>query len=131
MRPRFLIGVVVFALAVLALLFWLRPAKPPIAFTPAPTQGAPSPVPQTNRQPTNHPATVAQPSASPAATAVNPATASNNTVEARELRMKQAVEGQNVPVQFYGMVIDQDSNALSGVRVKLGVRHNETSAKHI
>ena len=38
--------------------------------------------------------------------------------------MKQAVEGQNVPVSFYGMVIDQNSNALAGVRVTLGVRHS-------
>ena len=38
--------------------------------------------------------------------------------------MKQDVEGKNVAVHFYGMVIDQDSNALAGVSVSLSVRHN-------
>lgn len=118
MRPRFVIGIFVFALAVIALLFWLCP-KPPVTSTPAPVQSAQSPVLRTNRQP----AIVARPSANPV-TAFNPVTASNNTVEAQELRMQQAVEKQNVPVCFYGKVVDQDSNALAGVRVKLGVRHN-------
>jgi hypothetical protein len=123
MRPRFLIGILVFALAVIALLLWLRPKQPVVSTpAPAPAQSAQSPVPQTNRQPAKPPAVAARPSASPVV-AVNPAAASNNTAEVREQEMKQAVEGQNHPVSFYGMVIDQDSNALAGVNVVLAVRH--------
>ena len=83
-------------------------------------------LPQTNRQPDNKPPITAQPSnaSSNPATVLNEITVSSNAVEARELKMKQMVEELNVPVRFYGMVIDQDSNALSGVRVKLGVRHS-------
>ncbi|MFZ1073506.1 MAG: hypothetical protein WAO21_08745 [Verrucomicrobiia bacterium] len=127
MRPRFLIGVTVVVLMLLALLLWLRPVKPPVAATPAPVQAAQSPVPPTtNPQPASPPVVVARPSATPSSpvTGVDVATASNNAVQTRELEMKQAVEGQNAPVRFYGMVIDQDSNALAGVSVSLAVRHN-------
>lgn len=123
MRPRFLVGILVFALAVLALLFWLRPKQPVVSTpAPAPAQSAQSPMPQTNRTPANPPAVAARPSAGPVV-AVNPAAVSNNTAEVREQEMKQAMEGQNHPVRFYGMVIDQDSNALAGVSVVLAVRH--------
>jgi hypothetical protein len=117
MRPRFVIPVLTLALAILALLFWLRPAKPRIVSTSGSAQSAQSPVPQTNREPTNPPAVIARSSASQGNT-VSPATASDE-----ETKIRQAAE-RNVPVQFYGMVLDQDSNALSGVRVKLGARHN-------
>ena len=36
---------------------------------------------------------------------------------------KEFVEGKNAPVDFYGQVIDQDSNALSGVDIKVSIRH--------
>jgi hypothetical protein len=35
--------------------------------------------------------------------------------------LQQFVEKYNVPVEFFGKVIDQDSNALAGVNVKLSV----------
>jgi hypothetical protein len=35
----------------------------------------------------------------------------------------QEVEARNKPVDFYGIVIDQNSNAISGVKIKSGVRH--------
>jgi hypothetical protein len=38
---------------------------------------------------------------------------------------KEALEQKNVPVAFYGQVIDQDSNALSGVKINVYVRHWE------
>jgi hypothetical protein len=38
-------------------------------------------------------------------------------------RLEQALEAKNVPLDFYGKVIDQDSNSLAGVKIKLAVRH--------
>lgn len=126
MRPRFLIVLTVAVLVMLGLLLWLRPAKPPVASTPAPVSAAQSSVPPTSQPPANQPAIAAQLSATPASplAAGGAATVSNNAVQTRELEMKQDVEGKNVPVRFYGMVIDQDSNALAGVSVTLSVRHN-------
>jgi hypothetical protein len=122
MRPRFLIGVLVFALVVLAVIFWLRPTKAPIPSSLVRSGSAQSTGPQGKPQPMSQTAGTGQTSAV-SLIAGNPLNPSNNTDETRELRAKQAVERLNVPVRFYGMVIDQDSNALSGVRVKLGVRH--------
>jgi hypothetical protein len=39
---------------------------------------------------------------------------------------KKFVEGKNVPVEFYGLVIDQNSNALAGVDVKVTVQQLTT-----
>jgi hypothetical protein len=126
MRPRLVIGILAFALIVFALLLWHRPAKQPLASTPPLTQEKQPSLPQIDRQPDDKPTIAAQPSnaSSNPATVLNVTTVSSNAAETRELRMKQMVEELNVPVRFYGMVIDQNSNALSGVRVKLGVRHS-------
>lgn len=121
MRLRFLIGILAFALAVLALLFWLRPTKSPVV-SAAPVsaqQNVQLPAPQTNQQLV----AISQPNTNPLATANPTAGASSNPIETREQQWKQAVEGHNHPVRFYGMVIDQDSNALAGVSVELSVRH--------
>ena len=37
--------------------------------------------------------------------------------------VEQEVESRNKPIDFYGLVIDQNSNAVSGVKIKSGVRH--------
>lgn len=105
-------------------MFWHHPAKQPIVSSPA--QEGQLHVQQANKQENNKPvvtATSGNNLANPIL-ADKTAAVSNETVGARELNMKQAAEERNVPVRFYGMVIDQNSNALSGVRVKLGVRHN-------
>ena len=36
---------------------------------------------------------------------------------------RKFVENKNQPIDFYGQVIDQDSNALSGVNIKSAIRH--------
>jgi hypothetical protein len=41
--------------------------------------------------------------------------------ELRSLQIKQAIEGMNVPISFYGRVIDQESNGLPGVILVLHV----------
>ncbi len=120
MRPIFVLVLLVSAAAIIAILFWQRPTKLETESTP--TSKAPLSIRQKNNE-----------SASEANTTnISPnmgqtektAISNNNTDESSELKIKRIVENGNVAVRFYGMVIDQDSNALSGVHVKLGVRHN-------
>jgi hypothetical protein len=124
MRPRFLTGLSVSVLILLAVLFWHHSRKQPVA--PATLQDAQSLVRLTNSQSNSKPAIATHPVRNPSnpVSAIDGVIASNSVVQARELRMKQAVEGKNVPVSFYGMVVDQDNKPLSGVRVALGLRHN-------
>lgn len=42
-------------------------------------------------------------------------------------KIRAEIEAKNVPFDFYGRAIDQDSNALSGVKFKLAVRHWSTT----
>ena len=37
--------------------------------------------------------------------------------------MQRYVDRQNVPIGFYGQVVDQDGNALAGVQIKVVIRH--------
>jgi len=41
----------------------------------------------------------------------------------RQELVRQAIESKNVPVEFHAKVIDQNSNALSGVKISTRVRH--------
>jgi hypothetical protein len=45
------------------------------------------------------------------------------TPEEKDAKMRAVIEAKNVPLEFYGKVIDQDSNALPGVNIKVWVRH--------
>lgn len=50
------------------------------------------------------------------------ATKAETESERAEL-LRQALEGKNVPVDFYGHVVDQDGKSLVGVQVNIRVRH--------
>ena len=43
-------------------------------------------------------------------------------LEPRALQIEQILEGRNVPVIFYGKIIDQESNGLSNVHIRLNVQ---------
>ncbi len=58
-------------------------------------------------------------------------TSSNTPAQKRAERLQRLLEGKNVPVNFYGKVIDQDSNSLSGVEIKVTVRHWGLTLKDI
>lgn len=44
---------------------------------------------------------------------------SNRSPEA----IRQYMESQNKPIEFYGRIIDQNGDPVSGAKVKIGVRH--------
>lgn len=56
-----------------------------------------------------------------------PAITSSNSPSAfvGEAQMKEIVEAKNVPIDFWGRIIDQDDNPIAGVRVVMRVRHWE------
>jgi hypothetical protein len=47
----------------------------------------------------------------------------NSNTQAYSEMLEQSLESKNRPIEFYGKVINQDSNSLSGVKIKLVVRH--------
>lgn len=121
MRLRFVIFLLTVVAVILAIIFWLRPVRPPA--NPEPT----SMVQATNNVPAT-PATAASaasqsvPGTPPAITTpATPKPSAANSIGIAEVTAK-FVEGKNVPVEFYGLVIDQDSNALAGVDVKVTVQ---------
>lgn len=50
------------------------------------------------------------------------------TPEEKDAKMRAVIETKNVPIDFYGCVIDQDSNSLSGVKISAWVRHWSTTS---
>jgi hypothetical protein len=64
--------------------------------------------------------TMAQP-AIPAST--NPTPTINDRQRTNEIR--QYIESQNKPIEFYGLVIDQSSNPISGAKVRVEVRQKK------
>ena len=63
-----------------------------------------------------------------------PETVDAITPEEKEAKVRAEIEAQNVPFDFYGRVIDQDTNALSGVSLDIWARHwdvNSTAPIHL
>jgi len=119
MRPQFLIFISILLLLIVALLFWHYQKQQPA--TTEPTQNA--------VQLTNAPAGIAsvtsqsvprfvqQPVSS--TTSQKPAT-KNDRDKLPELFQKFN-EQHNLPIEFYGQVIDQDSNSVSGVKIDVAI----------
>lgn len=119
MRPRFLISLFVLFAAVLAIMLWLRPKQH--AAAPISAQQAIQPTNQPMRngngliQNTPHAPSQGIPSA-------NQQSAVPRKVETPE-QARARIESVNVPIDFYGQVIDEDSNALAGVSIEMSIRH--------
>jgi hypothetical protein len=149
MRTRIVISVVIVSVVALLAIFWLRPNQ-------LPDMGEPSHQALQNTQPvpanasitrqdaaSNTPASVTAPPAISATTAnvtrpnasgmpspaVLPPANSNQATSDQERRLKVTQhynEEHNAPIEFYGLVVDQDSNALP--RVKIGVEIQQATA---
>lgn len=117
MRPRFVIPIVV--LLALVLWLWLRHSMAIAPSTQATAIGQPTNSVMNNAGITSQGASNTQTSAA-SPTNVQSSVANNVRVPAG---FEQHVESKNSPIEFFGQVIDQDSNALSGVDVSIAVRH--------
>ncbi len=119
MRPRFLISILALAIAILVVAFWLRPKQHSTVSAPAKETVSSTNLPlssKTNTVPQN--VSRAMPSISPTKQQ-GLVTHKTETPE----QAKQEIESANVPIEFYGKFIDQDSNALTGVKIKISIRH--------
>ncbi len=122
MRPRFLIYLSTLVLVVLTIMFWLRPKQGLTVSTPIPTQKTIQP---TNQPPPSNVAIVSQ-NVSRSPLPINqPANQQELVTHKTETpeQARQEIESANAPIEFYGKVIDQDSNALAGAKIKIGIRH--------
>lgn len=115
MRPRFVIFISIVLLAILVLILWKwkRPAMPALSTVK-------------NVQTTNQAVSSTAQNASQTTPLANlptsqPMVVGHKTETPEEARKE--IESANVPVEFYGRFIDQDSNGLPGVDIKVVVRH--------
>jgi hypothetical protein len=115
MRPRFLVFILLVALLIVALLFWRRPVQPPVK----------TGQPQVTIQTTNTMAarmSVTNQSAPNIARPITPTNPTPASVSNYELAIgEKFVESKNKPIDFYGQVIDQDSNPIAGADIKVGL----------
>lgn len=117
MRPRFLIFILFIVLLMVALLLWRRPLRPPNSVNQ----------PKATIQVNTHTTSVNAANQSTPRMGGTAVSANSNLPATSKISLPQAVEQEigmrNMPIDLYGEVIDQDSNALSGVKVNAGVRH--------
>jgi hypothetical protein len=125
MRPRFIFTVLILVIVVLAVVFWLRPTK-----------HATTPPNQTVHLSNGTPAKPAAPSAHPPAansnvTANNPTSPKPFSVAGFAKRRQEVVqqynEKHNAPIEFYGQVIDQNSNGIPGVNIIASIQQPHAS----
>jgi len=119
MRPRLTICALILLVLALALLLWGRRSRAPVNLEPnqairvgAPSNLAPS-------SPSNQATSGAWQKPGPASGAIAEAGAMLRRHEVSQRAFDQA----NVPIDFYGRVVDQDTNTLPGVHVRVFIRH--------
>ena len=48
---------------------------------------------------------------------------SSDLMESKAAEWKQSLEGKNMPIDFWGRVVDQDGQPVSGAKIRMNVRH--------
>ena len=117
MRFRFLVTLMVVVLVALAIIFWLRPVKQPAIPKPA-AQEASQPANKTQVAASSvNQVTPIQPSVS-----VPPGSPKPESDEGKiERIVREANQTYEQPIEFYGLVVDQDSNPLPNVKIDASV----------
>lgn len=119
MRPRFGFSILLLAAVLLAVIFWLRPARNTIP--PQPLRGiwqmTNPPANTFTNQITGVVATSPVPSSTNPAIIESPLHKQLHTPEG----FRKYVESHNHPIEFYAQVLDQHSNPVPGVRVMIGI----------
>ena len=118
MKPRVVIFVSVSALLIMAVIYWRRPVQSPVTTEKPQAIGQSNSTPSANGSVSNE--SLSRITPQNIGTLTSPASSSTNDARRAEMTAR-FVEQKNEPIEFYGMVIDQDSNALSGVNVKVTV----------
>ncbi len=119
MRPKIFIPILILGLAILAVIFWRR-SNPAMVNSELTTESVVSSnlsVGESNNGNANISASV--PPVTPMPPVENPVV--NDHQKTNEIR--QYMESLNVPIKFYGKIIDQDGYPLAGVSIKGVVLH--------
>jgi len=125
MRPRFLIYTLLFVSAIFAVIVWLRPVRQTAAQTPA----TPEPIQSTSDAsvtPNNANRNALSQPPSVSALLVNPKTETEE--EKTERLVREANAPYETPIEFFGRVIDQDSNFLPSVKISASVYYEHLFA---
>ena len=126
MKPRFIIFILILAMVILAVLLWHRPVQSPTGAVTQPeatVQASNAPMAQTASMNVTNQSAPAGINPPPAASSNEKSTHPITNKMGMEEMLKKLVQSANVPIEFYGRVIDQDSNALSGAKIKIGILH--------
>jgi len=120
MKPRFVICALVLVLVILAVVFWQRLVQHTTLSEPR----------REAAHPTNSPLENASVTSQSVPNVISPTTitpVNSKPSTANDIRTPQGfqryVEEHNVQIDFYGQIIDQDSNALSGATIEVSIRH--------
>lgn len=119
MKKRSFIYILVLTVAIVAFVFWHRAVQSPIITDAKKTVMELANVSTNNAIITQRSTTVITSNTSTSATP-SPEQAE---IERRFKGAGQFVERKNVPVDFHGQFIDQDSNALAGVEIQVSINH--------
>jgi hypothetical protein len=119
MRPRFLIRLSILVLVILSVVFWLRPKQSTIIIRSAQKIAEQTNQPLSNttikNQNISNTLSVSIPSNRPGSSAANRMTLPEV--------VEKLIESKNKPIEFYGKIIDQDSNPVPDAKVDIGIRH--------
>jgi len=122
MRPKVFIFLIISIVVVLMVIFWLRPAKPTITTDAAQTFTQSTNVQAAGANVAAQAVSGSMPSGVMPAPVPKPGPNITNRPTLQDVNEK-FIESKNRPIEFYGRVIDQDSNAISGATIKIGVSH--------
>ncbi len=127
MRPRFLISLLALAAVVLTVAFWLRPVQ-----RTAMTKPSQESVQQTNNVSSaavsNNGQNVSSNSQSKASPPADSRPITTSFQERQLEAIQQANEKNSQPIKFYGKIIDQDGNPLSGAKINVSIQQTLASA---
>ena len=121
MKRYFWTYILIMVVAILAVLFWRRPVHSPFNVEQPQAQVPTANTPAANTNIASQSALVGL--QSNASSSMNALFVTDSDASRRSNVLQQFVEKHNVSVEFFGKIIDQDSNALAGVNVKVSVNH--------
>ncbi len=119
MKSRFVILTLALAFAILVVLLWLRPRRHESDATSQEEPVHSEATASASTAVSNRPRNDIQAATSASTTSAAAPRDKNGSKE----EIRQYMESQNVPIQFYGRVVDQDGNPVSGAHIALSVRH--------
>jgi hypothetical protein len=122
MKNRFWIYIFALAVIILIVLLCWRPTQQTAIPEPAIATAQPTNTPAAMIGTTGNPSPTGSTlvSTPPIERAVSTAT-NQNTDESRALRLQQIISAKNGPIEFYGQVIDQDSNPVPAVKINVSI----------